>query len=385
MPSNIISLSEVCVIKQCGTTPDVLDDSNWNGNYPWLSSGETSSLFIFDTEKHISKKAIDNYKMKIIPRNSIVIARSGQGHTRGQVSMCMIDTFVNDGLIVIIPNLDVIDPHYLLYNLASRYDEIRQLSDANSCRGNINAKILAGMTIVLPALDIQRKIGHFLFSVDNKIRHNTQINDNLSKIVETLFSEMMQSSLLFDTTLGSIATITMGQSPPGDSLSEDNTGTLFYQGRAEFGSCFPSPRLYTTNPKRMAKEGSVLVSVRAPVGDINLALHDCCIGRGLASIESKTGLNGFIHYLLKYIKPDLDVFNGDGTVFGSITKDALNGLKISIPDEESIKQFNLFADFLDRQIRTNHMECLILIELRDYLLPRLMSGEIDVSSLPLPS
>lgn len=196
---------------------------------------------------------------------------------------------------------------------------------------------------------------------------------------------MMQSSLLFDTTLGSIATITMGQSPPGDSLSEDNTGTLFYQGRAEFGSCFPSPRLYTTNPKRMAKEGSVLVSVRAPVGDINLALHDCCIGRGLASIESKTGLNGFIHYLLKYIKPDLDVFNGDGTVFGSITKDALNGLKISIPDEESIKQFNLFADFLDRQIRTNHMECLILIELRDYLLPRLMSGEIDVSSLPLPS
>lgn len=245
MPSNIISLSEVCVIKQCGTTPDVLDDSNWNGNYPWLSSGETSSLFIFDTEKHISKKAIDNYKMKIIPRNSIVIARSGQGHTRGQVSMCMIDTFVNDGLIVIIPNLDVIDPHYLLYNLASRYDEIRQLSDANSCRGNINAKILAGMTIVLPALDIQRKIGHFLFSVDNKIRHNTQINDNLSNIAEAVFTHFQITHKTSECHLSNLANIVMGQSPPGESYNTEGRGTMFFQGRAEFGQFFRTPNLFT--------------------------------------------------------------------------------------------------------------------------------------------
>ena len=85
-------------------------------------------------------------------------------------------------------------------------------------------------------------------------------------------------------TLSNIADITMGQSPSGSSYNEDGNGTIFFQGRAEFGFRFPTVRLYTTEPKRMACTNDTLMSVRAPVGDLNVAHVDCCIGRGLAAI-----------------------------------------------------------------------------------------------------
>ncbi len=196
---------------------------------------------------------------------------------------------------------------------------------------------------------------------------------------------MMDTSELSDGVLSDVASITMGQSPPGESLSEDDTEVLFYQGRAEFGTVFPTPRLYTTDPKRMAKKGSILMSVRAPVGDINVALEECCIGRGLAAIESNNGMQGFVHYLMDYLKPELDVFNGDGTVFGSINKESVNSLEISLPEQKSIAQFNTYAEKVDAEIMSNHLEIMKLSEIRDYLLPRLMSGEIDVSTLEIPN
>lgn len=84
--------------------------------------------------------------------------------------------------------------------------------------------------------------------------------------------------------LSDVAEIVMGQSPKGDTYNEDGDGTVFYQGRAEFGDRFPTRRLFTSAPKRLAKENTVLISVRAPVGDVNVAYEECCIGRGLCSV-----------------------------------------------------------------------------------------------------
>ena len=80
----------------------------------------------------------------------------------------------------------------------------------------------------------------------------------------------------------------MGQSPEGESYNEDGNGIEFFQGSTDFGIFFPTTRVYTTNPKRMSKENDILLSVRAPVGTMNIAYQDCCIGRGLASIQGKT-------------------------------------------------------------------------------------------------
>ena len=115
-----------------------------------------------------------------------------------------------------------------------------------------------------------------------------------------------------------IANITMGQSPKGSSYNENGIGEIFYQGRAEFGYRFPTRRLYTTEPKRIAKTGDILMSVRAPVGDINVAYEPCCIGRGLSAIQNKDKNSSFMLYTMFSLKSELDISNGEGTVFGSI-------------------------------------------------------------------
>ena len=184
-------------------------------------------------------------------------------------------------------------------------------------------------------------------------------------------------------TLSDIAEITMGQSPSGSSYNEDGVGTVFYQGRAEFGYRFPTQRLCTTEPKRMARENDVLLSVRAPVGDLNVAREDCCIGRGLASIRSKHNRQSFVLYTVFALQPEMDKFNGEGTVFGSINRDSLNKMAIIIPTDDEMDRFESLVSPMDAQIRANHEEILRLEAIRDAMLPKLMTGELDVSNIEI--
>ncbi|MGN0633745.1 MAG: restriction endonuclease subunit S [Oscillospiraceae bacterium] len=184
-------------------------------------------------------------------------------------------------------------------------------------------------------------------------------------------------------TLYDIADITMGQSPKGDTFNEAGEGAVFYQGRTDFGFRFPTRRLYTTEPKRIALCGDTLMSVRAPVGDLNVAYEDCCIGRGLSAIHSKDNHQSYVLYTLFTLKKQLDVFNGEGTVFGSINKEALNSMKITIPPIELMDRFESIANPIDKAIRNNYEEICRLQAIRDSLLPKLMSGEIDVSKVKI--
>lgn len=184
-------------------------------------------------------------------------------------------------------------------------------------------------------------------------------------------------------TLSDIANITMGQSPSGSSYNEDGSGTIFFQGRAEFGFRFPSVRLYTTEPKRIACANDTLMSVRAPVGDLNVAHTACCIGRGLAAIHSKNNHQSFVLYTMHSLKKRLDIFNGEGTVFGSINRNSLNEMPLLMPSSEKLDEFEKLVAPMDAAIRTNYDEICHLEQLRDTLLPKLMSGELDVSNIEI--
>lgn len=175
----------------------------------------------------------------------------------------------------------------------------------------------------------------------------------------------------------------MGQSPSGNSYNENGEGTVFFQGRAEFGFRFPTIRLFTTEPKRMAIKNDTLMSVRAPVGDLNVAHEDCCIGRGLAAIHSKDNHQSYVHYIMFSMQKELDVFNGEGTVFGSINRNALNTMPIKRPPQELVNKFEEIVAPIDALILTNHDKICRLQEIRDTLLPKLMSGELDLAEVEL--
>lgn len=181
-------------------------------------------------------------------------------------------------------------------------------------------------------------------------------------------------------TIDECYSVVMGQSPKGETYNENGNGTLFFQGRAEFDWRFPIPRLYTTDPKRMAKKGDVLMSVRAPVGDLNIALEDCCVGRGLCALRHKAGGTSYSYYHFKELQNALVTYNNEGTVFGSINQKTLKSINIIEPKINLIELFNQLAGMLDKEIKKLSLENKTLATLRDTLLPKLLSGELDLNS-----
>lgn len=171
--------------------------------------------------------------------------------------------------------------------------------------------------------------------------------------------------------LEEVAKIIMGQSPEGESYNQDGNGEIFYQGRTEFGFRFPSIKIFTTDPKRRAKKGEILMSVRAPVGDLNIATHDCCIGRGIASLNCKTGKNSFLFYLLLRVRNQFDVSNDEGTIFGSITKEDLHGIRVLIPNDSVRINFNNYIEIVDNKIKTTSLQTQKLEELKSLLLGKM--------------
>ena len=315
-----------------------------------------------------------------IGEQQLVVVARGVGGT-GDVKLSPGACFLTNLSIAVSVDESVALKKYLYYYFLK--NNLRYL-DSGSAQSQITIGDLKNVEVPLPSIETQKKVVSILDAIDEKINNNIAINDNLQQQAMSLYAEMFfnsSDSNVTSGTLSDIAVITMGQSPSGSSYNEDGVGEVFYQGRAEVGFRFPKRRLFTTEPKRMAETGDVLLSVRAPVGDLNVAYESCCIGRGLGAIHSKTGHSSFVLYTMFALKSQLDVFNGEGTVFGSINRDALNAIPIDIPPVTEIDQFEVVAHPIDELIRANYEENCRLEAIRDFLLPKLMSGEIDVSAV----
>lgn len=291
---------------------------------------------------------------------------------------------VNQHVAIIRADPAFILQSYILYFLQLKKAELLQMASGGATRNALTKAMIEEMEIPVPTIEQQKKIVAGLDAINLKIQNNQKINDNLQEQAQAIYQHMILENADDSWTPGAlsdIAVITMGQSPKGESYNEEGNGTVFFQGRAEFGFRFPTRRLYTTDPKRMARANDSLMSVRAPVGDMNVAYEDCCIGRGLGAIHSNDGHQSFILYTMLALRERLNVFNGEGTVFGSINRDALNSMPVNIPPKEIMDQFENIVAPIDATIRNNYDEICRLQSMRDSLLPRLMSGEIDVSSL----
>ena len=145
---------------------------------------------------------------------------------------------------------------------------------------------------------------------------------------------------------------------------------------------FPSVRQYTTAPTRFAKKGDILMSVRAPVGAVNIANEDCCIGRGLSAMNSKIGSITHLYYIIDYFRHTFENKNSAGTTFGSITKDELFALPAVIPNYSVLQKFEDIAKpIFDKQMELGK-EIVELTQQRDRLLPLLMNGQVSVENLP---
>lgn len=143
-----------------------------------------------------------------------------------------------------------------------------------------------------------------------------------------------------------------------------------------FGSL--PPRVFCTAPTRFAERDDTLVSVRAPVGDVNMAEEACAIGRGVGAIRHRSGFSSFTYYAVRRLADEFEVFEGEGTLFGSIGRADFEGIRVVAPPESIVSSFHEYVGPLDKRIGANEGEIRVLSILRNALLPKLLSGEIRV-------
>ena len=300
--------------------------------------------------------------------------------------------------------------HGAFFNFEGKTSGIKNLQLDNA---------LSAIDIEYLPLEKQNQIVASLASIDEKLKVNRQINDNLEAMAKQLYDywfvqfdfpnkegkpykssggAMVWNDKLkreipqgwSNGVLSDVANITMGQSPDGSSYNEDGEGIIFYQGSTDFGLRFPDIRQYTTSPSRYANKGDILMSVRAPVGALNIANNDCCIGRGLSALSSKIGSMTHLYYLMNDFRLKFEGMNSAGTTFGSITKDELFSLPVIIPTKSVISEFEQVCEpIFDKQMIIGE-EINALTKQRDELLPLLMNGQASVNyhlsakAYPLP-
>ena len=283
------------------------------------------------------------------------------------------------------PMFEVIDktvlmPQYLMMWFSrSEFDREASYYAVGGVRGSLTWEDFCNMKLPVPSITRQREIVSEYETLTNRIRLNEQMIQNLEATAQALYRKTFVDNIDKENlpegwrwgTLSDIATITMGQSPDGETYNLDGQGIIFYQGRTDFGRRFPTARVYTTNPTRFAKEGDVLLSVRAPVGDLNVASHNCCIGRGLASLRSKDGCRSYLFYQLQALSDVFNVSDDEGTIFGSINKDDLFNIGIIVPTLKKMKAFEENASVIDSQIGIKEKEINNLMELQSLLLAKM--------------
>ena len=391
-----------------GGTPSTKISEYWNGDLNWLSSGETRDTYIYDTEKTITQEGADNSSTKLATKGDIVIASAGQGFTRGQASMVMIDTFVNQSVIVIHPN-EKINNYYLLYNLKLRYNQLRQLSDHTSTRGSLTTKIIKDLDIDLPNLEIQNQIADIITIFDKKIRVNEQINHNLIEIADSIFQEEFLNFNSYDEsemnysefgyipknwsykTLDEISEVTIGKTPPRKEqewFSETegikwvsikdlgNSGTYIF----ETSEYLTEEAVERFNVNLVPKD-TVILSFKLTVGRISITTEDMVTNEAIAHFKLNENSNITKEYLYLYLKNfNYESLGSTSSIAKAINSKIVKKIPILVPDDEKShiqeKMKNLFNIIKNNQEETNN-----LVKLRDTLLPKLMSGEIDVSEV----
>ena len=368
-----------------------------------------SSIYpTFDKVRYVDEETMKNWFRAHLKPNDILFVNKG---TPGRV--CLVPDPVTfcaaQDMMGFRCNDKLISYKYLFAALRSH--EIQKIIENNHVGlviPHFRKQDLSSLLIPVKSRIEQDFIGDLYILLSEKIELNNRINADLEAMAKTLYdywfvqfdfpdkngkpyktsggkmvwNEEMNREIPKDWDSGElkdIANITMGQSPPGESYNEEGNGMIFYQGCTDFGNRFPTIRKFTTEPTRFAKVGDILLSVRAPVGTLNIAKEDCCIGRGLASLNSKDNCIGYLFGVMVNLKQIFDRRNVNGTTFGSITKDDLFSLKVVMPTINILEKYHIVINSSFEKQNQLELENIKLTELRDWLLPMLMNGQVKVN------
>ena len=360
-----------------------------NGTIPWLKTKEINQRRIYSTENYITELGVENSSAKMVPVNTVTVAMYGDGQTAGRVGLTKIPLTTNQACCNLIIDQELADPEFVFYLLRGSYDEL-VARKTGSGQQNLNAKLIKSFEFAAPSIDEQRSIASSLGCLDDKIDLLHRQNQTLEAMAKTLFREWFVEGAdeYWETCkVGDLMTVKGGTTPSTKEAS-------FWDGAVPW----TSPRdlsnqrsihLFDTNRKitplglaeigsGLLPKGTVLLSSRAPIGYLAITDLPVAINQGYIAMICDDGIPNYYAYL--WCKQHMDTIKaaGNGSTFEEISKSSFKALPFLVPPAEKLEAFDGVVRSMFGKLRANELQVRSLENLRDTLLPKLMSGEVRV-------
>ena len=392
------TIGELCSNICSGGTPNRSNDSFYNnGNIPWLNTKEVSFNRIYQTENFITELGLKNSAAKWIPQNTVVVAMYGA--TAGKSAIVKIPVTTNQACCNLTIDGSKADYRFVYYSLFNRYEHLASLANGGA-QQNLNAGLIREFKISVPELETQTKIADILSSLDDKIELNNQINRNLEEQAQALFKNWFIDFEPFggvipsdweNGKLSDLGTIVAGGTPSkARSTYYTDNGIAWITPKdlslhpnkfTSKGEIDISQEGYDNSSAKIMPKGTVLFSSRAPIGYISIAQNELCTNQGFKSVIPKVNVGTpYVYFYLKNHTEEIEN-KASGSTFKEASGSLMNGLEAIIPSNQILSKFNSLCNPIFEQQESLELENQRLVSLRDNLLPKLMSGEIDVADV----
>ena len=397
-----VRLGDVCTRVCSGGTPKSTNLSYYGGKIPWLNTKEIDFNRIYFTEKTITDSGLNNSSAKWIVPNTVTVAMYGA--TAGKSCIVKVPMTTNQACCNLTINDEVADYEFVYYSLKNDYTTLASLANGGA-QQNLNAQIIKDYVLKMPSLADQRRIASILSSLDRKIELNNKINADLEEMAQAIFKNWFVDFEPFKD--GKFVDSELGMIPEGwkvgrlDEIADVVGGSTPSKAKPEYytqkGIAWLTPKdlsnhpaVYTsrgeiditeegynsTSTKLMPK-GTILFTSRAPIGYISIAQNDICTNQGFKSLVPKKAGTCFLYCFLKYVTPEIEN-KSTGSTFKEASGSLMKSLQVIMPEQKVFEDFETIVSPLFARIESLEKENSCLSLLRDTLLPRLMSGELEV-------
>lgn len=398
---DVTTIGELCSNVSSGGTPKSTNEEYYGGNIPWLNTKEINFNRIYDTEKHITNEGFKNSAAKWVKKDSVIVAMYGA--TAAKVAMNMVDLTTNQACCNLTIDKSLANPKFVYYYLYSNYERLLNLA-SGAAQQNLNSNIIKEFPINIPSLNVQNEIVNLLSTIDDKIELNQKVNKNLEKTLITIFNSWFINFENYDNSKGMKIDDSYGEIPVDWSVEmlEDyvdfvtgvEPGSKNYHEKPEPND-IPFLRVgdlgsrdngvfidQSLSKNKILKYDDIVLSLDATIGIVKMGLEGAySTGMRKLVIKNDNINQPFLYCLVKSnrIQRIIETF-ATGTTILHAGK-SIKHMNFVLSDKKTMDDFGKIGNPIISIILTNLKEIEYLTNLRDTLLPKLMSGEIDVSKI----
>ena len=397
-----VQIKDICKKVTSGGTP-LTSKENYYFPYqiPWVKTKEVNYCRITDTETYISQEGLDNSSAKLIPENSVIVAMYGQGDTAGRVAVNKIPVATNQACCNLIIDESKADYRFIYYKLSTMYEKLVSLKNGGA-QPNLNAAIIKNLEIIIPNLELQQNIANILSTYDDLIENNQKQIKLLEEAAQRLYKEWFvdlrfpgyENTPVIDGVpqgwrvleIGDAFKTLLGGTPSREKSEYWKNGTIPWINSGKVNELrVVQPSEYITAialnksaTKLLPKHTTLVAITGATLGQVSYTEIETCTNQSVVGIIDAT--QTYSEYVYCYVLDNIKRIIGKATGGAQqhINKDIVNKFPIVIPEESISSAFQNIAKPYFEKINALLVENIKLAEARDRLLPKLISGEIEV-------